>query len=162
MRLVQIALNRGNSWAPKVALLQCYSLKCKKGTVIYDPTCFIITSICFLALINSSFLAFDSFLTLLSTPSARLLLPNFFWNTNTRGPLPRRYFAPVSPFPWCSANLRATLVVIPVYKLPSRHLTRYKCQSNIILAIKCLTRVVQVGTHPTSLTEKCVYVPDRS
>ena len=50
----------------------------KKGTVIYDPTCLIITSICFLVLISSSFPAFDSFLTLLSTPSAKLLLPNFF------------------------------------------------------------------------------------
>jgi len=134
----------------------------KIQTVKCELICFIISSMRESALISSSFLAFDSFLTLFSTPSARLLLPNFFWNTNTRGPLPRRYFAPVSPFPWCSANRRATLVVIPVYKLPPRHLIRYKCQSNIILVIKCLTRVVRVGTHPASLTEKCVYVPDRS
>jgi len=33
---VQIALNRGNSWAPKVVLLQCDSLKCKKRNYILD------------------------------------------------------------------------------------------------------------------------------
>ena len=130
--------------------------------VIYEPTCLIITSIYFPVLMSSSFLAFESFLTLLSTPSARLLLPNFFWKTKTRGPLPRRYLAPASSFSWCSANRRATSVVIPVYKLPSRHLIRYKCQSNIIYIIQWLHQAVWVGTPPASLTEKCVYVQDRS
>ena len=108
---------------------------CRRKTenVIYTSTSLIITSICSLVLIRSSFLFFDSLLTLLSTASAKLLLPNFFWKTNVRGLLPRRYFAPIHLFSRCSANLRATLVVIPVYKLPSLHLNRYKYQSDIVV-----------------------------
>jgi hypothetical protein len=110
--------------------------------------------------INSSFFAFVSFLTLLSTASARFLLPIFFWNTGARGPLPRRYFAPL-PF-WCSANLRATSVVIPVYKAPSLHLIRYMYQFGIIFVISFPARPVRVERPPVSLTGKCVYVQYQS
>ncbi len=79
-----------------------------------------------------SFFAFGSFFTFCSTRSARLLLPTFFRSTSSRGPLPLRYFAPPAPLPRCSANLRATSVVMPVYRLPSRHLIKYKYQSDII------------------------------
>ncbi len=81
--------------------------------------------------ISLSFFSFDSFLTLLSTFKAKLLVPNLFWNTKVKGPLLLRYFDPLSRFPWCWANRRSTAVEIPVYRLPSWHLTIYKYQSDI-------------------------------
>ena len=81
--------------------------------------------------ISLSLFSLDSFLTLLSTFNAKLLVPNLFWNTKVKGPLLLRYFDPPSPFPWCWANRRSTAVEIPVYRLPSWHLTMYKYQSDI-------------------------------
>src|SRR5512136_989405 len=56
--------------------------------------------------ISRSFFSLDSFLTLLSTFNAKLLVPNLFWNTKVKGPLLLRYFDPLSRFPWCWANRR--------------------------------------------------------
>lgn len=117
---------------------------------VHSLDCLTISSIYVGTSISFSFLDFDSFLTLLSTFRAKLLLPKLFWNTKVRRPLPFKYLEPVTLSPWCWANRRLTSVEIPVYRLPSRHLTKYKTQSDMYVVSKSRT------SEPSELADTLV------